>query len=127
METKPLLYGLIGFFIGGLLVSVAATSFNISPQHNNNSMMSEGMEMSTSDLNKNMGDSFDEKFLSAMIVHHEGAIDMAKLVKSNAKHDELKKFGQDIIDAQSKEIDIMKTWQREWNYKSTSESQRMHE
>jgi hypothetical protein len=27
METKPLLYGLIGFFIGGLLVSVAATTF----------------------------------------------------------------------------------------------------
>ena len=27
METKPLLYGLIGFFLGGLLVSVAATTF----------------------------------------------------------------------------------------------------
>ena len=25
METKPLLYGLIGFFAGGLLVSLAAT------------------------------------------------------------------------------------------------------
>ncbi len=28
METKELLYGLIGFFIGGLLVSIAATTFN---------------------------------------------------------------------------------------------------
>ena len=28
METKPLLYGLIGFFIGGLLVSVAANTFD---------------------------------------------------------------------------------------------------
>lgn len=28
METKPLLYGLIGFFIGGLLVSIAATTFD---------------------------------------------------------------------------------------------------
>lgn len=27
METKSLLYGLIGFFIGGLLVSVAAHTF----------------------------------------------------------------------------------------------------
>ena len=27
MDTKPLLYGLIGFFIGGLLVSIAATTF----------------------------------------------------------------------------------------------------
>lgn len=32
METKPLLYGLIGFFIGGLLVSIAATTFN-KPEH----------------------------------------------------------------------------------------------
>jgi len=28
METKPLVYGLIGFFLGGLLVSVAATTFD---------------------------------------------------------------------------------------------------
>lgn len=28
MDTKPLLYGLIGFFIGGLLVSIAATTFD---------------------------------------------------------------------------------------------------
>lgn len=28
METKSLLYGLIGFFLGGLLVSTAATTFD---------------------------------------------------------------------------------------------------
>lgn len=28
MGTKELLYGLIGFFIGGLLVAVAANTFN---------------------------------------------------------------------------------------------------
>lgn len=28
MDTKPLLYGLIGFFLGGLLVSIAATTFD---------------------------------------------------------------------------------------------------
>ena len=27
METKPLLYGIIGFILGGLLVSIAATTF----------------------------------------------------------------------------------------------------
>ncbi len=27
MDTKALLYGLIGFFIGGLLVSIAANTF----------------------------------------------------------------------------------------------------
>lgn len=28
METKPLLYGVIGFILGGLLVSIAATTFD---------------------------------------------------------------------------------------------------
>ncbi|MGH7218687.1 MAG: hypothetical protein ACREGE_04570 [Candidatus Microsaccharimonas sp.] len=28
MDTKELLYGLIGFFLGGLLVAIAATTFN---------------------------------------------------------------------------------------------------
>lgn len=28
METKPLLYGLVGFILGGLLVSIAATTFD---------------------------------------------------------------------------------------------------
>jgi hypothetical protein len=28
METKPLSYGLIGFFLEGLLVSIAATTFD---------------------------------------------------------------------------------------------------
>lgn len=28
METKSLLYGLVGFFLGGLLVSIAATTFD---------------------------------------------------------------------------------------------------
>lgn len=27
METKPLMYGIIGFILGGLLVSIAATTF----------------------------------------------------------------------------------------------------
>lgn len=37
METKPLLYGLIGFFLGGLLVSIAATTFD-KPTDNTSDM-----------------------------------------------------------------------------------------
>jgi hypothetical protein len=37
MQTKPLLYGLIGFFLGGLLVSIAATTFE-KPQEQGNNM-----------------------------------------------------------------------------------------
>ena len=45
---------------------------------------------------------------------------MAKLAKDNAKHDEIKKLADDILSAQSKEIDMMQTWQTDWGYESSS-------
>jgi uncharacterized protein (DUF305 family) len=60
------------------------------------------------------GDAFDQEFLAEMIVHHQGAIDMAKLALSNAKHQEIKDLAQAIISAQTKEIGEMKQWQKSW-------------
>jgi uncharacterized protein (DUF305 family) len=63
------------------------------------------------------GDDFDKAFLKEMIDHHQGAIDMAMLAEANAKHGEIKKLSQDILSAQSSEIDMMQTWQTDWGYK----------
>lgn len=60
------------------------------------------------------GDEFDKEFLSEMIVHHQGAVDMAKLVLTSSKRPEMIKFANNIISAQSKEIEIMKQWENEW-------------
>lgn len=40
METKPLLYGIIGFILGGLLVSIAATTFDMPAAVTTNSSTS---------------------------------------------------------------------------------------
>lgn len=112
METKPLLYGLIGFFIGGLLVSVAATTFD-KPES--------GMSEMTTMLQGKTDDEFDKAFISSMIEHHQSAVDMAKLADKNAKHDEIKKISMDIITAQNQEIDQMKMWQTEWGYDASTE------
>ena len=53
-----------------------------------------------------------------MIPHHQGAIDMAKYL-TNAKHDELKKLGAEIIGAQANEIAQMEKWMKDWGYTST--------
>ncbi len=70
------------------------------------------------DMNANLkgktGDAFDKAFLEEMIVHHRGAVDMAKLVLETSKRSELRKLAEDIIKAQEKEIAQMKTWQAEW-------------
>lgn len=118
MQTKPLLYGLIGFFIGGLLVAVAATSFaKPEPENTPTSMMS-GMSMDdmTADLKAKTGDNFDRAFIESMIAHHQGAVDMAKLSEGSAKHDEIKQLSRDIIAAQEKEITAMKQWYESWGY-----------
>ena len=115
METKALLLGIIGFMLGGLTVSVAAS------QLENDEGASTGMTMTqmTGGLQNKTGDEFDEAFIASMIEHHQGAIDMAKLADKQAKHEEVKQMAREILDAQSREIDMMRTWQSDWGYAST--------
>lgn len=79
---------------------------------------SSGMQDMMHDMNAGLqgktGDAFDKEFLAEMIVHHQGAIDMAKLVQQTSKRPELLKLAQDIIEAQSKEISQMQDWQKQW-------------
>ena len=127
MQTKPLLYGLAGFFIGGLLVAIAATTFD-KPAQNNTSTASSTpvmMDQMADVLKDKSGDDFDAAFISNMIVHHEGAVAMAKMAESQAKHDEIKQLSKDIIAAQEKEITQMKQWQKDWNYSTSTDHSQM--
>ena len=85
-------------------------------------MMGNGETMSMSDMMISMnavlkvktGDVFDQAFLSEMIVHHQGAVEMAQLALTNAKHQEIKRLANEIIAAQNTEIAEMKVWQKNW-------------
>ena len=66
--------------------------------------MMEGMPMT-----KYTGDA-DIDFMSQMRAHHQGAIDMAKIVLVNGKDTEVKKLALDIITAQEKEIATINAW-----------------
>lgn len=111
METKSLLYGLIGFFIGGLVVSVAATTMADSPTRNEITM-----SQMTDSLRDKKGDEYDKVFIDHMIDHHQAAVDMAELSADRARHDETRQLSLDIVSTQSKEIEQMKSWQKTWNY-----------
>jgi uncharacterized protein (DUF305 family) len=52
----------------------------------------------------------DRDFMSHMRAHHQGAIDMAKVVLANGKDPEVKKLAQDIVMAQEKEIAVIDAW-----------------
>lgn len=110
METKSLLFGLIGFFLGGLLVSLAATTFDKpSPVTS--------MTQMTEDIRGKEGSEFDEAFVSSMIHHHQAAVDMAELAKQKSDRPEVKNLANTIISAQSDEITLLQKWQKEWGHK----------
>ena len=52
----------------------------------------------------------DLDFMSHMRVHHQLAVDMAKVDLANGKDAEVKKLAQDIITAQEKEIGVIDVW-----------------
>ncbi len=52
----------------------------------------------------------DVDFVQGMIPHHQGAIDMAKVVLENGKDPEIKKLAEGIVKAQESEIKMMNDW-----------------
>jgi uncharacterized protein (DUF305 family) len=52
----------------------------------------------------------DRDFAQAMIPHHQGAIDMAKVILGFGKDAEIRKLAQEIIAAQEKEIAFLQDW-----------------
>lgn len=52
----------------------------------------------------------DIDFVTGMIAHHQGAIDMAKIVLEHGSDPEIKTLAQGIIAAQEGEIAFMRDW-----------------
>jgi uncharacterized protein (DUF305 family) len=57
---------------------------------------------------------FDEQFIDMMVPHHESAIAMAEMAQERAEHPELRSLADDIVAAQSGEIEQLRRWRNEW-------------
>src|SRR3989338_3916764 len=74
------------------------------------------MDDMVNSLKGKTGDDFDKAFITGMIGHHQGAIDMANLARQYAGREEIKNLANDIVSAQTSEIEMMLEWQKAWGY-----------
>lgn len=82
---------------------------------NNENMSMDSMMMDmVANMKGKSGKDLEKTFITDMIPHHQGAVDMAKLLlEDKTIHPELVKFANDIIAAQEAEIVTMKMWLRD--------------
>ena len=142
MKKENIMIGVMGLLIGVVIAGFAAGQavnnnstgmmrmMGVDTSNIKQSAATDHASMSMADMSKQLeglsGNDYDKAFIEMMIAHHEGAINMAELSSSRAKHDEIKQLSQAITSAQEKEIANMKQWQKDWGYTSVEMMDIMH-
>ena len=106
---------LVSLAIGILLgYAIWGTRTAQAPTDHSSMTMEESMGSMTDSLKGRTGDAFDQAFLQEMVVHHEGAVTMAQQVLTTSSRPELRKLAEDIVTAQTMEIQMMRDWEEQW-------------
>ena len=124
MNKNNILIGIIALLVG----IVGTNAYNSQKDTKNTSMtsgmhmMADGTRMGNGGMDSMMdgmlenmkgksGKELEKVFLTDMILHHQGAVDMAKmLLQDKTVGQELVKFANDIISAQEREIGQISYW-----------------
>ncbi len=105
---------MIGVALGFLALGFLGATLLDEQEHIAQDSMHSTMKGMTSRLEGKTGDAFEQAFLEEMIVHHEGAIEMAEMMLAHTKRSELQALGNGIISAQKVEVEMMRNWLEQW-------------
>ena len=59
------------------------------------------------------GEYSDERFIDAMVPHHQGAVEMAEVALENAEHEQVRQLAENIVSTQEAEIEELKKIKQE--------------
>ena len=102
--------GMMQKMMGGIGQSMAGSAgeANQSPHVRENNAAMDKMHGPMMDAAK--APDADDAFVRGMSPHHQGAIDMAQIVLKYGKDDQAKKWANDVIREQTREIKEMQEW-----------------
>lgn len=110
MKKINILYGITGLVIGALVTLSILALIHMNTKHNMRTMMA----AMTQKLEAKNGAEFDQTFLEEMLVHHQGAVAMARLAIVRSERLEIKKIANEIIINQTDEFAQMEGWLSDW-------------
>ncbi len=88
-------------------------------------LMSKAMSVMDRDMhNAQYTGETDHDFVTMMIPHHQGAIDMAKALLLYGKDPQMRRLAQEIITDQQSEIQLMQLWLKQHGANSQNPTQR---
>jgi uncharacterized protein (DUF305 family) len=132
MNSKSLIYSLVGLVTGGaitgLLIINRIQAQTQASQQNSPTQTQQNPQNPEHNLHHPKGSptatppgmgmmsqqQAEQHFIQMMIRHHQGAMDMANLALSKAKHPEIKKLAEAIKADQNREIGQMQAWYKQW-------------
>lgn len=56
----------------------------------------------------------EEQFIAEMIPHHQEAVDTSKVILAKSNNNDLKNLAEEIVDAQTREIEMLNSWKKEF-------------